>query len=48
MDSRDDHAIETHKSMISISIEAIKHLALLNGGAIVALLGFLGQVSNRG
>lgn len=33
--------------MISIATEGIKTLVLLNGGAIVALLGFLGQVANR-
>jgi 1,4-dihydroxy-2-naphthoate octaprenyltransferase len=48
MNGNDDHTQETYKSMISISVEGIKTLVILNGGAIVALLGFLGQVANRG
>jgi len=39
-----DHALETYKSMINIGTEALKALILINGGAIVALLAFLGQV----
>jgi hypothetical protein len=34
----DDHQIETYKSMITISIEAFKYLALLNGGAAAGML----------
>jgi hypothetical protein len=41
-----DQAIETYKSMISIGTEALKALQLINGGAIVALLAYLGQASN--
>ena len=41
-----DHALETYKSMISLGTEALKALLLINGGAIVALLAFLGQVPN--
>ena len=48
MNDNDDHTQETYKSMISISVEGMKALMLLNGGAIVALLGFLGQLANRG
>jgi len=41
-----DHALETYKSLISISVELLKSLLLLNGGAIVALLAYLGQATN--
>lgn len=43
----EDHTLETYKSLVAISIEAFKALQLLNGGAIVALLAYLGQVSGR-
>ena len=39
-----EHTSETYKSMIGISVEGLKALQLLNGGAIVALLAYLGQV----
>jgi len=45
--SENDHTFETYKSMISISIEGIKSLVLLNGGAIIAMIGYLGQITNR-
>ncbi|WP_369952331.1 hypothetical protein [Ralstonia syzygii] len=32
------HKIETYKSMVSISVEAFKYLALLNGGAAAGML----------
>lgn len=41
-----DHALETYRSLITISIEFLRALLLLNGGAIVALLAYLGQVEN--
>jgi hypothetical protein len=41
-----DHALETFKSLISISVELLRSLLLLNGGAIVALLAYIGQASN--
>ena len=40
-----EHAIETYKSLISISTETFKALQLLNGGAVVALLAYLGQMA---
>lgn len=43
MSIEDDHALETYKSLISFGTEALKALQLLNGGAIVALLAYLGQ-----
>lgn len=41
------HALETYKSLISISTEGMKALQLVNGGAVVALLAYLGQSSDR-
>ena len=46
MDNK-EHSSETYKSMISISVEALKSLLLINGGATVAMLSFLGA-SSRG
>ena len=43
----EDHALETYKSMISVGTEALKALQLINGGAVVALLAYLGQASGR-
>jgi hypothetical protein len=43
MNFNDEHAIETYKSLISISVEAFKALQWLNGGAVVALLAYIGQ-----
>ena len=40
---KDEHAIETYKSLISFSTEVLRSLVLLNGGAIIALLAYLGQ-----
>ncbi len=45
--STDIHGQETYKSMLAISAEGIKSLLLINGGAIVAILSFLGS-SNDG
>jgi hypothetical protein len=45
MSFNDEHAIETFKSLISISTEAFKALQLLNGGAVVAVLAYLGQMA---
>jgi hypothetical protein len=36
-----EHAVETFRSMIQISVESMKLLALLNGGGAVALLPYL-------
>lgn len=44
----ENYWIETYRSMISISMEAIKFLALINGGASVALLAFLGNIYASG
>ena len=45
MPFREDHLVETYKSLVLISIEGLKALLLINGGAVVALLAFLGQSS---
>jgi hypothetical protein len=42
-----EHAIETFKSMIQISVEGMKLLGLLNGGAAVALLPYLLAVPGK-
>lgn len=41
-----EHSLETYRSLISISVEFFKSLLLINGGAVVAILAFLGQASN--
>ena len=45
MPLHEDHALETYKSLISLGSESLKALQLLNGGAIVALLAYLGQAN---
>ena len=37
----DFHLEETYKGLVPLSIEAIKMLALVNGGAAVAILAYL-------
>ena len=44
---QEQHAIETYKSLIQIFIEGMKLLILLNGGAAVALLAYLGNISGK-
>lgn len=39
---------ETYRSMITIANEGFKFLALANGGAVVAILAYLGNVTNDG
>lgn len=43
MDFRKEHAIETYRSLITIALAGLKTLMLINGGAVVALLAYLGQ-----
>ena len=43
-----EHAVETFKAIIQISLEGLKLLALFNGGAAVALLAYLGNVAGKG
>ena len=42
-----EHAIETYKSLIQISVEGMKILAVLNGGAAVALLAYMGNIASK-
>ena len=44
----DEHAVETFKSLVQISLEGLKLLALLNGGAVVALLAYMGNIAGKG
>jgi len=41
------HLQETYKGLIQISIECLKILALVNGGAAIAAMTFLGVVATR-
>lgn len=43
----DQFRLETYKSMITISIEGFKFLALANGGAAIALLAYLGNIAGK-
>jgi hypothetical protein len=45
--SHEWHLTETYKSLITLSIEALKTLALLNGGAAVAILAYLGNLASH-
>jgi uncharacterized membrane protein YidH (DUF202 family) len=47
-DISDQHWIETYKSLITLSIEGFKFALFANGGAAVALLAYLGNVSGKG
>lgn len=40
----DEKSLSTYNSLISISIEGYKFLALINGGALVAMLTFIGNM----
>lgn len=40
----EEHALETYKSLIGFGTETLKAMQLLNGGAIVAILAYLGQI----
>ena len=39
---------ETYKSLVTLAVEAFRYLVLINGGAIVALLAYLGNVAKNG
>jgi hypothetical protein len=41
------HLTETYKGLITISVEALKILAIVNGGAAVAVLTYLGNLVSR-
>ncbi len=42
----EEHKLETYKSLISVSTQAFKALQYLNGGAVFAVLTYLGQLKN--
>ena len=42
------HLSETYKALITLSVEALKMLALVNGGAAVAVLTYLGSLVAHG
>src|SRR5690348_3532587 len=42
------HIAETYKGLITLSVEALKMVALVNGGAAVAVLTYLGNLAARG
>ena len=48
MDISKEHAVETFKSLILVSLQGLKLLAIFNGGAAVALLAYLGNVAGKG
>ncbi len=48
VDISKEHAVETFKSLILVSLQGLKLLALFNGGAAVALLAYLGNVAGKG
>ena len=41
------HITETFKGLVTLSIEALKALLLINGGAAVAILAYLGNLGSR-
>jgi hypothetical protein len=43
-----EHQLETYKSLIAIATEAFKFSALINGGAAVAILAYLGNAAGKG
>ena len=47
MDILEQEQLETYKSLVSLSSLALKTLLLLNGGAAIALLAFLGNTWGR-
>jgi hypothetical protein len=42
---RNQHAVETHRGLLQIATEGLKILLPLNGGAAVAILAYLGNLS---
>jgi hypothetical protein len=43
----DWHLTETYKSLITLTVEALKMLALINGGAAIAILTYVGNLVSR-
>lgn len=48
LDMQTKHALEMFKSVIDAGREALNALVLINGGAVVALLGFMGATISKG
>ena len=48
VDIEKERAVETFKSLIQISDAGFKLLTLLNGGAAVAILAYLGNIAGKG
>lgn len=44
---KEEHWLETYRSLITLSLEGFRYLALINGGAVVALLAYLGDAGGR-
>jgi hypothetical protein len=42
------HIQETFKGLITLSVEALRIIALVNGGAAVAILTFCGNLASKG
>jgi len=42
-----EQALETYKSLIQVTMKGLGLLALLNGGAAVALLSYLSNVAGK-
>ena len=47
LDIAESHAIETYKSLTTTGLEAVKTALLLNGGAAVAFITFLGNLLTK-
>jgi hypothetical protein len=41
------HLSETYKGLLTLAVECLKMLALVNGGAAVAVLTYLGNLTQR-
>ncbi len=46
-DLKNGHWLETYKSLVALSTEGFKLSALINGGAAVALLAYVGNISGN-
>ena len=45
MIKEEDHALETYKGLIQISLTGIRTISFLNGGAVIAILAYLGDIT---
>ena len=46
MNYNEEHSIETYKSLISIAQFGLRFVLIINGGAMVAVLAFIGDISS--